>query len=47
MIMTKGKMINKLKEAGVRRTPEGKKLELVKTFEIINLYCNVFGGFKD
>ena len=37
-MMTKGKMIKKLKLKGIRRTPEGKKLETVKTFEIINLY---------
>lgn len=40
-MLTKGKMIKELKAKGIRRTPEGKKLELVKTFEIINLY---FGG---
>ena len=37
-MLTKGKMIKELKMKGIRRTPEGKKLESVKTFEIINLY---------
>ena len=41
---TKGKMITELKARGIRRTPEGKKLESVKTFEIINLY---FGKGSD
>ena len=40
-MITKGKMIKELKEKGIRRTPEGKKLESVKTFEIIKLY---YGG---
>ena len=37
-MLTKGKMIKELKMRGIRRTPEGKKLETVKAFEIINLY---------
>ena len=37
-MLTKGKMIKELKNKGVRTTPDGKKLETVKTFEIINLY---------
>lgn len=40
-MLTKGKMIKELKMRGIRRTPEGKKLESVRTFEIVNLY---FGG---
>ena len=40
--MTKGKMISALKAAGVRRTPEGKKLESCKAFVITNLYYDVF-----
>ena len=46
-MMTKGNMTKKLKAAGIRRTPEGKKLEHAKTFEIIVLYYDTFGGFKD
>ena len=45
--MTKGKMIKRLKEAGIRRTSEGKKLESVKAHEITNLYFDTFGGFKN
>lgn len=37
-MLTKGKMIKELKMRGIRRTPEGKKLESVRTFEIINLF---------
>ena len=42
-MLTKGKMIKELKLKGVRRTSEGKKLETVKTFEIINLYAKEIG----
>lgn len=42
-MLTKGKMIKELKAKGVRRTPEGKKLETVKTFEIVNLYAKEIG----
>ncbi len=45
--MTRGKMINKLYQNGIRRTPDGKRFVEVKTHEIINLYYNTFGGFKD
>lgn len=37
-MLTKGKMIKELKKKDIRTTPDGKKLEAVKTFEIINLY---------
>lgn len=36
--LTKGKMIKQLKEMGVRRNEQDKKLEHCKTFEIIKLY---------
>lgn len=42
-MLTKGKMIKELKSKGIRRTPEGKKLEAVRTFEIINLYAEEIG----
>lgn len=44
--MTKGEMIKELKKAGVRRNNQDKKLEHCKTFEIIKLYCETFGGFN-
>ena len=37
-MLTKGVMIKRLKENGVRTNAMGKKLELCKTFEITNLY---------
>ena len=37
-MLTKGKMIKGLKEMGIRYTPEGKKLEKCKTWEICNLF---------
>ena len=38
-MMTKGKMIKALKEAGVRKQPgTSKQLEHLKTYEVINLY---------
>jgi hypothetical protein len=40
-IMTKGQMIKYLKANGVRKTPEGKKLESCKTYVIANLYFDV------
>jgi hypothetical protein len=46
-MFSKGKMIKRLKAAGIRRTSEGKKLELVKTFKVIDLYFDTFGGFND
>lgn len=42
-MLTKGKMIKELKAKGIRTTPDGKKLETVKTFEIINLYAEEIG----
>ncbi len=45
--MTKGKMIKALKEKGIRRTAEGKKLELVKAYEVTKLYYDAFGGFNN
>lgn len=42
-MLTKGKMIKELKAKGIRRTSEGKKLESVRTFEIINLYAEEIG----
>ena len=36
--LTKGQKIKELKKMGVRRSPEDKKLEHCKTFEIIKLY---------
>ena len=46
-MMTRGKMINKLCQNGIRRTLDGKRFVEVKTHEIINLYYKIFGGFKD
>ena len=46
-MFTKGYMTKKLKEAGIRRTQEGKKLEAAKTYEITKLYYNTFGGFNN
>ena len=37
-MLTKGKMIKKLKEKGIRFTSTGKKLEKCKTWEICKLY---------
>ena len=37
-MLTKGKMIKVLKEKPMHFTPEGKKLEKCKTWEICNLY---------
>ena len=39
--MTKGQMIKYLKANGVRKTPEGKKLESCKIYVIANLYFDV------
>ena len=39
-MLTKGKMIKELKRIGVRYTPEGRKLEKCKTWEICNLYSD-------
>lgn len=38
MYTTKGKMIKELKQKGIRRAPNGKKLSHCKTYEVINLY---------
>lgn len=40
-MMTKGKMIKELKENGIRKAQNGKKLEHSKTFEIIKLYSEM------
>lgn len=40
-------MIKRLYQNGIRRTPDGKRFVEVKTYEIINLYYDTFGGFKD
>ena len=48
--MTKGEMIKRLKSVGIRRgNKDGAdvKLEHLKTFAIINLYYDTFGGFKN
>ena len=42
--MRKGKMINELLKAGIRKTSSGKRFHEVKTYEIINLYYEVFGA---
>ena len=39
--MTKGQIIKKLKENGIRRTHSGKRLENAKTFEVIKLYAEL------
>ena len=46
-MMTRGKMIKRLYQNGIRRTSDGKRFVEVKTYEIINLYYDTFGGFKD
>lgn len=46
-MMTKGKMIKKLKEWGIRKTSSGKKLEHAKTFEIIKIYSDYCGVSED
>lgn len=45
--MTRGEMIKRLYQNGIRRTAESKRFVEVKTYEIINLYYKTFGGFKD
>ena len=49
-MMTKGKMVKRLKEAGIRRGDKNGAsvaLEHLKTHAIINLYYDTFGGFKN
>ena len=49
-MITKGYMVKRLKAAGVRRGDKNGSsvaLEHLKTFAIINLYCETFGGFTD
>ena len=50
MKVTKGAMIKRLKEAGIRRGDKDGAtvaLEHLKTYSIINLYYDTFGGFKN
>jgi hypothetical protein len=50
MMPTKGYMVKKLKEAGIRRGDKNGAsvpLEHLKTYAIINLYVDTFGGFKN
>ena len=46
MIMTKGRMITELKKAGIRRSPEEKKLESCKSYVIIKMYYDMLEGDK-
>ena len=47
-MMTKGKMIIELKKIGVRKSPEGKKLESCKSYVVCKLYFdNVKGAGED
>lgn len=39
--MTKGQIIKILKQNGIRKTHSGRKLESVKTFEVIKLYAEM------
>ena len=50
MMPTKGYMVKRLKEAGIRRGDKNGAtvaLEHLKTFAIINLYVDTFGGFEN
>lgn len=42
MLLTKGKMIKKLEEKGIRRNDTGKKLSHCKTYEVVKLYAKYF-----
>lgn len=46
-MMTRGKMIKRLCQNGIRRTPNGKRFIEAKTYEIVTLYYDTFGGFKN
>lgn len=46
-MLTRGKMIKKLYQNGIRKTGDGKRFIEVKTHEIIALYYDTFGGFKN
>ena len=46
-MLTRGKMIKRLYQNGIRRTPDGKRFIEIKTHEIVTLYYDTFGGFKN
>lgn len=43
-MLTKGQMIKELKAKGIRVNGMDKKLELCKTFEVVNLYFKHIGS---